>query len=52
MDGTAKGGVVVGVSDQYNIPVRFIGTGEGMEDIEAFDKNAFVERLVKTEDLK
>ena len=52
LDGTAKGGVVVGVSDQYNIPVRFIGTGEGMEDIEAFDKNAFVERLFKAEDLK
>lgn len=52
LDGTAKGGVVVGVSDQYDIPVRFIGTGEGMEDIEAFDKKVFVERLFKPEDLK
>ena len=52
LDGTAKGGVVVGVSDQYHIPVRFIGTGEGMEDIEAFDKDRFVASLFKPEDLK
>lgn len=52
LDGTAKGGVVVGVSDQYHIPVRFIGTGEGMEDIEAFDKDKFVASLFKPEDLK
>lgn len=52
LDGTAKGGVVVGVSDQYHIPVRFIGTGEGMEDIKAFDKQSFVESLFNAEDLK
>lgn len=52
LDGTAKGGVVVGVSDQYHIPVRFIGTGEGMEDIKAFDKQSFVESLFNVEDLK
>lgn len=52
LDGTAKGGVVVGVSDQYHIPVRFIGTGEGMEDIKAFDKQNFVESLFNAEDLK
>ncbi len=52
LDGTAKGGVVVGVSDQYHIPVRFIGTGEGMEDIKAFDKQGFVESLFNAEDLK
>ena len=38
LDGTAKGGVVVGVSDQYRIPVKFIGTGEGIDDIKEFDK--------------
>ncbi len=52
LDGTAKGGVVVGVSDQYGIPVRFIGTGEGIHDIEPFDKAAFVEKLFSPEDLK
>ena len=52
LDGTAKGGVVVGVCDQYGIPVRFIGTGEGIEDIEAFDKQKFVASLFNPEDLK
>lgn len=52
LDGTAKGGVVVGVSDQYGIPVRFIGTGEGIDDIEPFDKAAFVEKLFSPDDLK
>ncbi len=52
LDGTAKGGVVVGVSDQFNIPVRFIGTGEGMADIEPFDKKKFVEALFNADDLK
>ncbi|MCQ2174624.1 MAG: signal recognition particle-docking protein FtsY [Bacteroidales bacterium] len=52
LDGTAKGGVVVGVSDQYGIPVRFIGTGEGIDDIEAFDKDSFVASLFNPEDLK
>lgn len=42
LDGTAKGGVVIGISDQMNIPVRFIGVGEGMEDLQVFDKEAFV----------
>jgi len=45
LDGTAKGGVVIGISDQMNIPVRFIGVGEGMEDLQLFDKDAFVEAL-------
>ena len=52
MDGTAKGGVIVGVTDQYGIPVRFIGTGEGIDDIKEFDKSEFVEALFKPEDLK
>lgn len=45
LDGTAKGGVVIGVSDQFNIPVKYIGIGEGIEDLQLFDKNAFVESL-------
>lgn len=52
LDGTAKGGVVVGVSDQYRIPVKFIGTGEGIDDIRIFDKKEFVEALFNADDLK
>lgn len=52
LDGTARGGVVVGVSDQYHIPVRFIGVGEGIDDIEAFDKPRYIEKLFSPEDLK
>ena len=52
LDGTAKGGVVVGVSDQYHIPVRFIGTGEGIDDIKPFDKEEFVKTLFSPEDIK
>lgn len=51
-DGTAKGGVVVGVSDKFGIPVRYIGVGEGIEDIRRFNKKDFVEALFKKEDLK
>lgn len=52
LDGTAKGGVVVGVSDSSGIPVRFIGVGEGIDDIKEFDKKDFVETLFNEEDLK
>jgi fused signal recognition particle receptor len=45
LDGTAKGGVVIGISDQFKIPVRYIGIGEKMEDLQIFDKQAFVESL-------
>ncbi|MBN1144552.1 MAG: signal recognition particle-docking protein FtsY [Bacteroidales bacterium] len=45
LDGTAKGGVVIGISDQFKIPVRYIGIGEKMEDLRLFDKSAFVEAL-------
>ena len=51
LDGTAKGGVVVGVSDRFGIPVRFIGVGEKIEDIRPFDKQSFVEALFKPEDI-
>lgn len=45
LDGTAKGGVVIGISDLFKIPVRFIGLGEKMEDLQIFDKNEFVNSL-------
>lgn len=45
LDGTAKGGVVIGVSDQFNIPVKYIGIGERLEDLHIFDREAFVDSL-------
>ncbi len=45
LDGTAKGGVVIGISDQFRIPVKYIGVGEQMEDLRVFDRYAFVESL-------
>lgn len=45
LDGTAKGGVVIGISDQFKIPVRYIGLGEKMEDLQVFNKDEFVDSL-------
>ncbi|MBR6920020.1 MAG: signal recognition particle-docking protein FtsY [Bacteroidales bacterium] len=45
LDGTAKGGVVIGISDQFRIPVRYIGVGEKMEQLQVFNREAFVETL-------
>ena len=45
LDGTAKGGVVIGISDQFKIPVKYIGLGEGVEDLQVFDRTKFVESL-------
>jgi fused signal recognition particle receptor len=45
LDGTAKGGVVIGISDQLKVPVKYIGLGEGMEDLQLFDKQQFVASL-------
>lgn len=45
LDGTAKGGVVLGISDQFGIPVKYIGVGEKMEDLQIFDEEAFVDSL-------
>ena len=45
LDGTAKGGVVIGISDHFKIPVKYIGLGEGMEDLQVFRKNEFVDSL-------
>ena len=47
LDGTAKGGVVIGISDQFQIPVKFIGVGEKIEDLQIFDKKEFVASLFK-----
>ena len=45
LDGTAKGGVVIGISDQFQIPVRYIGVGEGIEDLQQFNKKEFIDTL-------
>lgn len=45
LDGTAKGGVVIGISDQFKIPVKYIGLGEGVDHLQVFDKDAFVSSL-------
>ena len=45
LDGTAKGGVVIGISDQFKIPVKYIGLGEGMEDLQVFNRREFVDSL-------
>lgn len=50
LDGTAKGGVVIGISDQFKIPVRYIGIGEGMEDLQPFNRKEFVDSLFKEVD--
>lgn len=47
LDGSAKGGVAIGISDQFKVPIRFIGVGEGMEQLQVFNKKAFVESLFK-----
>jgi len=47
LDGTAKGGVVIGISDQFKIPVKYIGVGEGMDDLQVFNKYEFVDSLFK-----
>jgi len=52
LDGTAKGGVVIGIADQFKIPIKFLGIGEGIEDLKVFDKTEFVNSLFSIEDLK
>ncbi len=49
LDGTAKGGVVIGISDQLQVPVKYIGLGEGMEDLQLFNKRQFVDSLFNTD---
>ncbi len=50
LDGTAKGGVVIGISDQMKVPVKYIGLGEGVDDLQFFDKKEFVDSLFKSLD--
>ena len=50
LDGTAKGGVIIGISDQMKIPVKYIGVGEKMTDLQLFDRKTFVESLFNTKD--
>jgi fused signal recognition particle receptor len=45
LDGTAKGGVIVAIAKELSVPVEFIGIGEGMEDLQKFDANAYAEAL-------
>ena len=47
LDGTAKGGVVIGVSHQFQVPVKYIGVGEGLDDLQVFDRKGFVEALFR-----
>lgn len=47
IDGTAKGGVAIGISDQFQVPIKYIGVGEGMDDLQVFDRSAFVESMFK-----
>ena len=51
LDGTAKGGVVIGIVDQLKVPVKFIGIGEGIDDLKVFDKKEFVGSLFSREDI-
>ena len=48
LDGTAKGGVVIGISDQFKIPVKYIGVGEGIDHLQVFDRKAFVDSLFES----
>jgi fused signal recognition particle receptor len=47
LDGTAKGGVVIGISDQFKVPIKYIGVGEGIEHLQAFNKREFVDSFFK-----
>lgn len=49
LDGTAKGGVILGISDQFKIPVKYIGLGEGLEDLQVFNRDEFVDSLFSTQ---
>jgi fused signal recognition particle receptor len=52
LDGSAKGGVVIGIVDQFKIPIKFVGVGEGINDLRVFNKREFVESLFSVEDIK
>jgi fused signal recognition particle receptor len=48
LDGTAKGGVVIGIADQFKVPIKYIGVGEGIEDLQLFNKTEFIDSLFKS----
>lgn len=52
LDGTAKGGVVVGIVDQFKVPIKFVGIGEGIDDLKVFDKREFVSSLFSKDDIE
>jgi fused signal recognition particle receptor len=52
LDGTAKGGVVVGVVDQFRVPVKFVGIGEGIDDLKVFNKREFADSLFSKDDIE
>lgn len=52
LDGSAKGGVVIGIVDQMNIPIKFVGVGEGVDDLKLFDKSEFVQSLFSNDEIK
>lgn len=52
LDGTAKGGVVIGIVDQFHIPIKFLGVGEGIDELKVFDKQEFVKSLFSIDELK
>ncbi len=52
LDGTAKGGVVVGIVDQFRVPIKFVGIGEGIDDLKVFNKREFVKSLFSKDDLE
>ena len=52
LDGSAKGGVVVGIVDQFQVPIKFLGIGEGIDDLKVFDKKEYVNSLFKKEDIE
>ena len=52
LDGSAKGGVVVGIVDQFRFPIKFLGIGEGIDDLKVFDKKEYVESLFRREDIE
>jgi fused signal recognition particle receptor len=49
LDGTAKGGVAIGITDSFRVPIRYIGVGEGIEHLQVFNKRAFVDSLFGSE---
>jgi fused signal recognition particle receptor len=51
LDGTAKGGVVVGIVDQFRIPIKFVGIGEGIDDLKVFNKREFTRSLFSKDDI-